>query len=865
MADFTVTTISSDVLLSWATVKATPRGAAAANAATTSAASGVKAPWEDTTHLTPANTLVSNALAGKKLFDDSSKTYTGANADERKLFALYSGLNTLSALVGRYDQTGVGTAEQANLSKAFDAGVKQLDSFLSGAKFDALSVVRGALNSQALSGAKVAETRREYTTGVVSRGDPDVDNGTFAGPLSFHVDTTPITGSAQSFDIDLADMGATPRSLNNVTNFINSKLRAAGLTSSFTTVKQKATSAVGGDAYALKLTITSGEKVSFSANSATPSVYLASGSGQLTKLADPDGGTTTAPLNPPNTAFDKLVAAGVTVKSSATGPGGSLYVLADASGTVNGQPVKGASDVALMKYDSAGNLLYTRTLGADGTASGLSLAVAADGKVAIAGSISGALDGGTAAATGNDAFVTLFDDDGAELWTKREKTARDGEASAVAFGADGSVYVASRQKSASGDWDAALTAYSATGTMRGTQLIAGAGDQSPRAIAVQDLGGGVQRVTLADVEGAKLTLRQFDDDGATLLAGATRDLGSLSGGDISGLVVDGSDLYVAGTTKSGGLTSGAVARAYSGGQDGFVAKIGADLVAGGGDRISYIGGAGDETIAGIAMQGGQVYVGGDSTAAFGGQSALRDRDGFVTRLDASGALDWTQRIAGGATYAARGFAVDAQGASALDRLGLPQGEAAFKDLSDLGSVTSLRAGDQFSVSVNGRSAQTVTIKADDTLQTLADRVEKIILSAGVSSVQLSTTGDQFKITPSAGAKIELRAGPAGKDALAGLGLAEGVVMQTPDATKKKKSPPVYGLGLSSLMTLGDKLSRKEASDAISAAMQTVQKAFRTLSAPPATTTPTGTAPAYLQKELANYQAALARLTASQSS
>jgi hypothetical protein len=262
------------------------------------------------------------------------------------------------------------------------------------------------------------------------------------------------------------------------------------------------------------------------------------------------------------------------------------------------------------------------------------------------------------------------------------------------------------------------------------------------------------------------------------------------------------------------------------------------------------------------VQGGQVYVGGDSTAAFGGQTELRARDGFVARFDSSGALDWTKRIAGSATYAASAFTVDAQGVSALDRLGLPQGETAFKDVTDLVSATSLRAGDQFSISVNGRTAQTITILADDTLQKLADRVEKIILSTGAASVQLGTAGDKFKIVPSAGAKIELRAGPAGKDALAGLGLAEGVVMQTPDLTKKNHAPPVYGLGISSLMSLTDKLGRKEASDAISAAMQTVQKAFRALSAPAATPAVTGKAPEYMQKQLANYQAALARLTAS---
>lgn len=873
----TITPISADLLLSWASVKSTPKsGVASATANSTAAsgaASGVKAPWDDSKNLTPANTLVSQALSGKALFDLKEKSFSGANGDEKKLFALHAGLNTLSALAGRYDEKGVTAAEQERLAKAFDAGMKQLDAFLANSKFDAFSLVRGEKISEALSTAAIAGARRDYTTGVVARGDPDAANTAFDGNFVFNVDTVPITGSPQTLAIDLADMGATPRSLNNVVNFINSKLRAGGLTSSFKAVKQTGTS-LGGDQYTLKLSITSGEKLSFSAATA-PALYLSGDKGGLTKIADPAAGMTTSPLNAANVALEKLAASGVNVKSSATGADGSLYVLADVSSVVAGQPVKGGSDVALMKYDSAGNVIYTRTLGANGEAAGLSLAVAADGKVAIAGSVSGGLLDAAAAAsttvsnatfgsaaTGNDSFVTLFDDDGVELWTRREKAARDGEASAVAFGAGGSVYVASRQKNSSGEWDAALTAYSASGVLRGSQLMAGAGYESPRALAVQDIGGGVQRITLANVEGAKLMLRQFDDNGATLTAGASRDLGSLAGGDVANLVVDGGDLYVAGTSKSGGLNAGTVARAYSGGQDGFVAKLGADLVASGADQITYIGGAGDETIAGLAVEGGEVYVGGDSSAEFAGLSAYRARDGFVARLDSSGGLDWLQRIAGGADYKARGFAASAQGASALDRLGLPQGEMTFKDVTDLVSRTSLRVGDQFTIAVNGRGAQTITIKADDTLEKVADRVEKIILSAGVGSVQLATDGDKLKIVPSAGAKIELRAGPSGRDALAGLGLDEGVVMQTPDTTKNKKNQPapVYGLGLSSQMTLADKLSRKQANDALGVALTAVQKAFRDLSTPATTATPTGTAPAYLQKQLANYQAALDRLT-----
>jgi hypothetical protein len=342
-----------------------------------------------------------------------------------------------------------------------------------------------------------------------------------------------------------------------------------------------------------------------------------------------------------------------------------------------------------------------------------------------------------------------------------------------------------------------------------------------------------------------------------------RDLGSLVGGAIKGLALDGSDLYVAGNTGAGGLNAGAVASAYSGGQDGFVAKLSSDLTAGAGDRISYIGGAGDDTIAGIGVQNGQVWLAGDSNAAFGGQLALGDKDGYIARLESDGTLGWTKRFSEkDHDFSTLGFAFDASGASALDRLGLPRGDIALSDSDLLTSRTALHAGDQFSISVNGRSAQTIKIEADDTFQTLADRIERTLLSAGAATKVESDGGDGLKITAAHDAKIRLIAGPEGKDALKGLGLEEGVIQNAPTSdAAKKKAVPNYGLGIPTDLALDTPLDRKNATDAFANALSTIQKAYRTLTNPTAAT-PTGPVPAYLQAQIANYQAALARLTGS---
>ncbi len=88
--------------------------------------------------------------------------------------------------------------------------------------------------------------------------------------------------------------------------------------------------------------------------------------------------------------FTDSLPSGSTVKATATAPDGSVYVLANVTGTTSGQTLQGDQDAALFKYDSAGQLIYTRTLGSADTVNASALAVSADGsQVAIAGSVTG--------------------------------------------------------------------------------------------------------------------------------------------------------------------------------------------------------------------------------------------------------------------------------------------------------------------------------------------------------------------------------------------------------------------------------------------------------------------------------------------
>ena len=69
-----------------------------------------------------------------------------------------------------------------------------------------------------------------------------------------------------------------------------------------------------------------------------------------------------------------------------------------------------------------------------------------------------------------DSFVTLFNDDGEEIWTERRGARENDEARAVAFGADGIGEV--REASNDADLDAIKAHQAAYGTVDGSALIA---------------------------------------------------------------------------------------------------------------------------------------------------------------------------------------------------------------------------------------------------------------------------------------------------------------------------------------------------------------------------------------------------------
>ena len=891
------------------------------------------APWSPSAKASPANTpdlmteAVKQAMRGRKLIDEGAAKLDlpGASADYKKLFALFQGLNTLSGVANQISGKSLTPGDKDRIKAIFNAGLAEITSYTQALDLDKIRIRQGEVLDQAKSTLGTPKTLAAYVTPPLVSGNIGTEVVALQGVVKFDIKIRR-AGTDHTIAIDLSGMGSTPRTLGNVVTFINDKLAADGVGTRVATLRIPGgdrTVLAGGkpvkvgtypDSWAMSVKVDSGDTVTFEAADTSPAVYLAQNVGNPDpdgKPLTPDGvirrqilklqtepGTFGDPLRPPGEAnwvegrvwardIDKTAG---NVRATQIGPDGSVYLLTDISGKTGGENIKGTQDVALQKYDSAGKLVYSRTLGAGTTASGLALTVSADGQVAIAGKVTGRLGGATdgplnSGATGSfaadsDSFVTVFNAAGEEQWTQRRGARLNDEASHLAFGSDGSVYVAGRAQSMMpgttvlGGWDGYVEGFKADATGKVQTLFT----QSVGSVAADRPGGMIvdgTSIVLANNENGHAVLRRFDVSGATPVQTSSRDLGDLQGGDIAGLVMNGGKVVVAGSTRNSSLDTGNISAAHSGGIDGFVAQFDADLTVGPGNNVSYFGGSGDDKITGLAASGGRLFISGQAGAEIPGLPAVGKKDGFVARLDvATGVVDWSRRFTGTDGYASpTAIAVDETGASALDRLGLPKGTLHMTGSQQLTAVSSLRAGDQFEVR-SGLSPinKTVTIETGDTLETLATKLRralnfqaevKIVTTEGVRRLQIKPINKRDT--------LEFIAGPEGKDALSGLGLPEGIVRTTITSRSGKIAPAdgkgqIYGLKFDGKMTLDDASSISHVAAELSTAMGVIRQAYKDLreaATPEAVTraaaAANGPVPAYLTNQISNYREALARL------
>ncbi|MFY0527131.1 SBBP repeat-containing protein [Archangium gephyra] len=301
-------------------------------------------------------------------------------------------------------------------------------------------------------------------------------------------------------------------------------------------------------------------------------------------------------------------------ESVARASDGSVYLVGQTLGSLEGNTHQGGQDALLVKHDASGNPVWMRQLGTPEDDSAQGVAVSGDGLVYVAGTTSGALEG-EASAGSLDVFLACYEASGTLRWAHQFGTSGFDGAMGVATDASGRVYVA-------GTTDGSLEE---DGTATG-------------------LGGGDLFLASFEADGTLRWVRQLGTEEAEATAG----------------VAVGPD----GAIYLTGHTAGTLAGANQGGWDVVVARFDAD-----GTRrwVTQYGTSGDEYTAGIAaVAPGRVHVTGSTTGAVPGYSNAGAEDLLLLWLDAaSGHVDRVLQTGTSGTDIAGGLAADRVGNSFL--------------------------------------------------------------------------------------------------------------------------------------------------------------------------------------------------------
>lgn len=871
-------------------------------------------PWKDAASGKSASAQLSAILGSGSLIEKSTADSFGTllGDDVATSFTAYKALDKLRVLAEAATTKTASDALRAQYQKAFGKGLADLQGFLASAPSDDVNLSFGN-SGTSVSSTKVG-TPQLYATpgkGIVKQRADAVPGMT--GQEQFKITIARGTQN-ETFTVDLSQ-GTQPPTINSVVNQLNAAVTASLVYNPDGTAKTKADGTPetrwsarfevtkGSDGkYGITLnTPLSTEKVSMEQVGAKDSIVVATGqtpldaptSTRVFRLNDPAGGasqvamgnvaaldrqataqnelagkttsTTTATKDPTTgkvtTTVTKTsnVYADTDAAAVATDGEGNSYVVGTTSGDVGSNLSDGDDNLFLTKMDSLGNVVWQRSLGASGSSSGAAVSIGADGSIVVAGTVSGAL--GSVTADGGDMVVAKYSAAGEEKFSTVIRSGGVDTAKAVAVGADGSIFVGGR--SAANGGDAFVARIGTDGKLSERFSIAAAGSDSINALTV-DATGNV--LAVVNKSGAASVLKL---QGSAL----STQLGSISLGvaDVRAVAIaeDGSIAIGGAATVA---VSGTQANAKSEGRDGFVARIDAGLS---GASVTYLGTAADDQVDSIAFMNGELYAGGRTAGELGGKRT-GPTDGFVARIDAaSGAVQSVNQFGQPLvrTEPVR-IAADQGGADALSALGLRRGTINQTVTEKVTSQTALQSGDYFSLRADDGALRRVTIEAGDTLKTIATRMQGMLGSSKATVTTVTIKGmQQLKITMKEGHELELIAGSGGADALGKLGIEPQRIAAR--AKLSSNAPRVrpggnYGLGLTDALSLSSIDNAKVALGKITSAISMSQTAYRSLfwdsgkallvDGVKNTGSVGGASTARESAQLANYQAALSRLS-----
>jgi hypothetical protein len=859
-----------------------------------------KAPWKqnakESTALSAITAAASAARSMRTIIDPPNNQESKGVDDVETSFITYRALTRLKSLAQAAQQSGLPDVERRSLQKAFSRGMTDLQAFLAGAPSNVLTLAFGPAQTR-VKGAPAVPTQDVSTAsgaGVVK--DFTAPMTTLTGAEIFTID---LNGQSNhdTVTVDLSKLASQPPSLEQVAKAFNDA--AAAPASGYKYQVTFAVAMIDGK-YGLTMTSVSGATVSLQQVNADDALMVVSGKqvdgkpgeadiyrytdvndelkrqslGSLTATdragtaaaqakAKAKAGDDTKKTDSTSTSTSSALTtmlASLHAQASTTGADGFTYVVGTTSGDMGTYRSKGSEDLFLTKVDSEGKVVWQHGLGVTGTAEGNAVSVAPNGDVVVAGSVTGPFDGSSGET--RDMLVARYSASGEKVFAKSFPSIGEDEATAVAVRSDGSIYLGGRV-AGTGEGGAFVAHLDLNGKLVEHRTIDTPGFDKLNALTI-DASGNLLALTR---ENGTSRVRRIDAGKLATDLGMV-DLGSADARALA-VAADGT-IAVVGATETA-LPDNPNLPADNK-RDGFVTTFRSDLT---GARTTYVGSSGDDQVDSVAFLGSQIFVGGRTNGVLDGDQRQGKVDGFVARIDAASGKIGT--ISQFGTYQGEldpvVVSAAAGGSSALSALGLRRGALNGEVSTSLATQFGLVEGDSFKVQLDGGTARKITISAYETLSSLGFKVRTAL---GTNDVMVTTPRNaegynQMSFSVGQGHTLSLTPGPTNRDALAKLGFDP--VRLHSDPARKANDPKVtpggsFGLSLDPTLSLASVADSKATLEKIESAISTTQSAYRSLYWDEGKANRVnggiGAGTSYQKAQLANYKAALDRLTAGSS-
>ena len=238
----------------------------------------------------------------------------------------------------------------------------------------------------------------------------------------------------------------------------------------------------------------------------------------------------------------------------------NIFVTGYTNGSLEGSNL-GIGDIFIRKYDTNGNVIWTRQFGTSSNEGAEAIAIDSNDHVVVAGYTWGTIESGNLGF--RDIFVRKYNNNGTVLWTKQFGSTNVDMARAIAIGSDNSIVIVGDTSgdlagSNFGSDDAFVRKYHSNGNVVWTKQFGSFGIDSANGVAVNSNNQiVVVGETAGDLSSSNLGLqdvfvRQYDTDGNSLW---TKQFGSADTDIANSVAIDNDDnILVTGETYMGNNT-----------------------------------------------------------------------------------------------------------------------------------------------------------------------------------------------------------------------------------------------------------------------------------------------------------------------